>query len=129
MTDTSLERKTIFQCKFQPWPNRSSPTYRLYLHLPCVFTTPSLHARLTIHMTSSGYGKQETWKHATPENMKPTLTGGFCERLHTLYPGLCLILIMDMGFLTLYPKVQHVPNLIHYLPPNRLSFCDSHLSQ
>ena len=39
-------------------------------------------------------------KHATPGKKRPAVTGGFCERPCMLSPGLCLILIMDMGFLT-----------------------------
>lgn len=44
------------------------------------FTTPYLNARQIIHMAWLGYGKQESWKHAAPGRMRPTLTGGFCER-------------------------------------------------
>lgn len=33
------------------------------------------------------------------------------------------------GLPDLIPKSRHFPYLIHYLPPNVLSFCDSHLSQ
>lgn len=46
----------------------------------CFFTTPYLNARQIIHMAWLGYGKQESWKHAAPGRMRPTLTGGFCER-------------------------------------------------
>lgn len=57
-------------------------------------------------MTWSGYGKQESWKHAAPGRMQPTPTGGFVKGPHSVTRVACLILIMDMSFLTFHPKVD-----------------------
>lgn len=73
----------------------------------------------------------ENWSHRNmlPGRMKPTLTGGFCKRPYMLQPGLCLILIMDVWASWPYTLSQHALNLIHYLPPNLISFCDAGLRQ
>lgn len=76
-------------------------------------------------MVWPGHGNQESWKQAAPGRMKQLVS---VKGLRAVTRA-----VSDFNYGHELPDLtlssQRVPHLIHYLPPNLLPFCNSHLSQ